>query len=207
NVFEAARLMDVQRVVYASSISTYGDQSSFGERPITEEDVPAPRNIYGTAKLLNDREAALYRNAYGSSLIGIRIASVFGHGRLRGRSAWAGRFASDPAVGRTAEFPFAPAMRWSMVYVDDAARLFVDTLMAPNPQHAIYNCSAYDLSLGEMAAAVRELIPDAKHTFGSGVGPTPHLVDSTRAQKEYGWQPKDFVENLKAHIAEARAAA
>ena len=35
NVFEAARLMGIRRVIYASTIAVYGLQDSFGDRPVT----------------------------------------------------------------------------------------------------------------------------------------------------------------------------
>ncbi|MBI3964738.1 MAG: NAD(P)-dependent oxidoreductase [Chloroflexi bacterium] len=206
NVFEAARLLDLKRVVYASSIAVYGDQSAYGDRPIREDDLPSPRTLYGASKLLNDIEAANYSRAYSLSLVGIRISSVYGHGRLRGRSAWGGTFASFPAVGKPVEFPYPAEMRWSMIYVEDAAELFVRALLAPKPAHAIYNSGGDNVSLGELAAAVRQEIPDAKHTFTDVQSQTYYMIDGTRAESEFGWQRTPLAQAVKAHIAEARAA-
>ena len=47
NVFEGARWTGIQRVVYASSIAVYGVQNTFGQRPITEDDLTDPVNVYG----------------------------------------------------------------------------------------------------------------------------------------------------------------
>ena len=54
NVFEVARWTGVQRVVYASSIAVYGVQETFGDRPVNEDDLAAPANVYGMTKAAND---------------------------------------------------------------------------------------------------------------------------------------------------------
>src|SRR3989337_2130239 len=38
NVFEAARLAGIERVVYASSETVYGSQEDYGDREVTEDD-------------------------------------------------------------------------------------------------------------------------------------------------------------------------
>ena len=37
NIFEAARLCDIKRVVYASSLAYYGPQSNYGDNEVVEE--------------------------------------------------------------------------------------------------------------------------------------------------------------------------
>jgi nucleoside-diphosphate-sugar epimerase len=206
NVFEAARLLDVERVIYASSIAVYGDQSLYGERPVSEQDMPAPTSLYGVAKLLNEHEAALYRQSCGLSLIGIRIGIVFGPGRLRGQGLWAAQFASDPAVGKPAVLPFACDTRTSLIYVDDVAELFARILAAPSPLHAIYNSGGDNVSLDELASQVRQIIPDAECAFGSGQLSLPYWVDSTRAESEFDWRRRPLAECIREHIDMARAA-
>ena len=73
NVFEAARWGGVERVVYASSIAVYGAQENFGDRLVTEDDLPTPTNVYGTTKAANDFAAARYSDRYGLDIRGIRI--------------------------------------------------------------------------------------------------------------------------------------
>jgi nucleoside-diphosphate-sugar epimerase len=206
NAFEAARLLDVERVIYASSIAVYGDQSLYGERPIAEQDMPAPTSLYGAAKLLNEQEAALYRQSCGLSMIGIRIGVVFGHGRLRGQGMWAAQFASDPAVGKPAALPFAGDTHASLIYVDDVAELFARILAAPSPLHAIYNTGGDNVSLDELTGQVRQILPDAEYTFGTGRLSLPYWLDSTRAEAEFDWKRRPLAERLCEHVAMARTA-
>ena len=65
NIFEAARWTDIERVVYASSIAVYGVQETFGERPLTEEDLNDPINVYGFTKSANDFAARTYIQNFG----------------------------------------------------------------------------------------------------------------------------------------------
>ncbi|MBN1661570.1 MAG: NAD(P)-dependent oxidoreductase [Anaerolineae bacterium] len=206
NAFEAARLLDVERVVYASSISVYGDQSLYGERPVAEQDMPAPASLYGVTKLLNEHEAALYRQSFGMSLIGVRIGVVFGHGRLRGQGLWAAQFASEPAVGKPAALPFTGNTRASLIHVDDVAELFARILAATSPLHAIYNAGGDNVSLDELVDQVRRIIPDAEYIWGTGRLSLPYWVDSSRAEAEFDWRRRPLPERIAEHIAEARAA-
>jgi len=206
NAFEAARLLDVERVVYASSIAVYGDQSLYGERPIAEQDMLAPASLYGAAKLLNEHEAALYRQSCGLTLVGIRIGVVFGHGRLRGQGLWAARFASDPAVGRPAALPYSRDARASLIYVDDVAELYARLLVAPSPLHAIYNSGGDNVSLDELTGQVCQILPDAEYTFGTGRLTLPYWVDSTRAESEFDWRRRPLAERLCEHVDMARVA-
>ena len=67
NVFEAARWCGIERVVYASSIAVYGVQETFGDRPVNEDDLPAPHNVYGMTKAVNDFAAPATANSTAST--------------------------------------------------------------------------------------------------------------------------------------------
>lgn len=205
NVFEASRALGVERVVFASSLAVYGDQALYGDRPVVEEDPPSPRGIYGAAKLLNEYQAASYREIFGLSVVGIRIGVVFGHGRQRGQGLWAGQFASEPALGRSAALPFDRTMRASMIYVDDVAELLVRALFAEAPRHVLYNSGGDTVTLETLAGIVRAQVPDALISFGIGSAEFPYLVDSSKAVDEFGWSRPSLERRIADHIAEARA--
>ena len=99
NVFEAAHRNGVSRVVYPSSIATYGDQSDHGDAVLDEESMQRPFSLYGVAKLANEFAARAYTRNTGLDCRGLRICTVFGHGRLTGRSAAASAMISNAAIG------------------------------------------------------------------------------------------------------------
>ncbi len=167
NVFEAARWGRVERVVYASSIAVYGVQETFGERPLTEDDLTAPINVYGMTKAVNDFSAGKYRERYGLDLRGIRIGTVFGHGRTTGMTGMiGGLMVSLPAVSRPVDMPFDPGEASPMIHAEDAAEIFVHVARSDVLNHPVYLTGGHLATIGDMADMVRRFIPDAQITTG-----------------------------------------
>ncbi len=75
NVLDAVRRHPVKRMVYASSAAVYGVPARL---PLHEEDPMLPLSPYGLEKSINDQYAALYREIYGQSTLGMRFFNVFG---------------------------------------------------------------------------------------------------------------------------------
>ncbi len=75
NVFEAARLNGVKRVVYASSSSVYGDQEKL---PESEDMLPKPISPYAVSKLATEYYGYCFFYNYGLETVGLRYFNVFG---------------------------------------------------------------------------------------------------------------------------------
>jgi UDP-N-acetylglucosamine 4-epimerase len=75
NMLEAAKLNNIQRVVYASSSSVYGD---LNESPKVETRVGKVLSPYAATKMANELYAEAYAKNYGMSLVGLRYFNVFG---------------------------------------------------------------------------------------------------------------------------------
>jgi nucleoside-diphosphate-sugar epimerase len=106
NVFEAARLAGVRRVVYASSgatVSAYerefpysalvaGRYDEVKEWPWLTEATPVrPAGLYGASKVWGEALARHYADAHGLSMICVRIGQVEAEDRptsIRGFSVW-----------------------------------------------------------------------------------------------------------------------
>ena len=65
NSFEAARLLGISRVVYASSEGVYGAQDEYGDREVTEDDHLHPGSGYALMKQFAEILAAEYTQQYG----------------------------------------------------------------------------------------------------------------------------------------------
>lgn len=74
-VLEAAVEAGVQRLVYASSSSLYGNADRF---PCREDDVPSPHSPYGMTKLAGEHLCRLYTANFGLSTVSLRYFTVFG---------------------------------------------------------------------------------------------------------------------------------
>lgn len=208
NVFEVARWTGVKRVVYASSISVYGVQETFGERPINEDDLPAPANVYGMTKAANDFAAAKYINQFGMDLRAVRICTVFGHGRTTGMTGMiGGLMMSLPAVGQPIDLPFHPDEPSPMIHAEDAAQIFVRVALSENLNHNIYISGGHLATVGDMAGAVRSIIPDARITMGDRKVPHVYLLDNSRMLADIGYEMAPLRVRILEHINDARAEA
>lgn len=74
-LFWAARDAGVQRVVYASSSSVYGETPTL---PKHEAMSPAPISPYAVSKLVTEQYAAIFDRLYGLETVGLRYFNVFG---------------------------------------------------------------------------------------------------------------------------------
>jgi len=75
NVLNASLKNKVQRVVFASSSSVYGNQSLL---PITEENPLHPVTPYGVSKLAGEKYCGAYYRTYALSTIALRYFNVYG---------------------------------------------------------------------------------------------------------------------------------
>ena len=82
NSFEAARLMGIKRVVYASSEGVYGPQDDYGNRPVVEDDRMRPGSIYALAKQMSEMLADQYGKLFGIKFTALRPCIGYGHGGL-----------------------------------------------------------------------------------------------------------------------------
>lgn len=208
NVFEAARWGGIRRVVYASSIAVYGIQDTFGDRPLTEDDLPAPVNVYGMTKAVNDFAAARYRTLHGLDIRGIRICTVFGHGRVTGMTGMiGGLMMSLPAVGQPVSMDFDPLEASPMIHAEDAAEIFVRATLADRLNHHIYISGGELATIADVADIVRGYIPDASITMGSRPVPHVYLVDNSRMMADLGYELPPLRMRVLDHINDARAEA
>jgi len=81
NVLATQQLLDVcvssgvQKVIYASSSSIYGNQE---ELPLREDMVPRPRSPYGVTKLAGEHLCGLYHANYQLDTVSLRFFTVYG---------------------------------------------------------------------------------------------------------------------------------
>lgn len=75
NVFEAARINNVKKVVYASSSSVYGDDVNLPKIEGKEGNVLSP---YALTKKVDELYGRLYSELYGLDTVGLRYFNVFG---------------------------------------------------------------------------------------------------------------------------------
>jgi nucleoside-diphosphate-sugar epimerase len=74
-LLEACRRHPIEKLVFASSSSVYGDSQSF---PTPESAYPRPISPYGVTKLAAEHLCELYRSVHGVPVTSLRLFTVYG---------------------------------------------------------------------------------------------------------------------------------
>ena len=74
-LLEACIEADLEKFVFASSSSVYGDAENL---PVKETDLPVPVSPYGVTKLAAEDLCHLYQKSYGLPVISLRYFTVYG---------------------------------------------------------------------------------------------------------------------------------
>lgn len=127
NVLDGARRAKVSRFVYASSAAVYGAPKCL---PLDEASTVAPLSPYGLEKSINDQYAALYRQLYEVSSLGLRYFNVYGP-RQDPSSPYAGvisRFAAAMQKGEDLRVFGDGAQTRDFIFVKDVAQVNLNAL-------------------------------------------------------------------------------
>jgi len=207
NVFEAARIFEVKRVVYASSVAVYGRASFRGKQTtdeLDEDDPPAPGTFYGMCKLYSENLAALYSRRFGLETVGIRPTSVFGLGRGARGSYASGLLPPQgvhymvlpelAALGQAVEMP-PDDTESDWIYAADAADVWYRAMTTPNLSRRIYNMAAERRRMADVTDHLRKLLPQARITISEKRVQTTPNMNTNNLKKDLGFQPRFTMES------------
>ena len=199
NVFEAARLSGVRRVVYMSSNAIYPERRTLDGPRFDEDDPPGPdatNLVYGACKLFNEHIARYYMEAFGLDPVGIRPTSVFGEGRGQRRGAPGDHFMVAPELaylGKPVTMP--PSEQVSdWIYVRDAAEVFMRAYRVEDPAHRVLNMAGECRRSGEISEHLRALFPEAPLAVSNEPLVMNSLLDTGRLRETLDFTPRYSVE-------------
>ena len=188
NMFEAARMFDLKRVVWASSVAVFGSPEDYNHQQIENDAPHYPKFIYGACKSLNERYASYYFDNYGVDTIGLRFTAVYGVGRTRGVTSFTTKMIENVALGRPCVVPFGDdAMDWQ--YVEDVSKSIVMSCTCPPTKTRAFNVKGGIRPVKEGAAYLKKLVPDAEITLEPGVFGISWDYDATPVAEEIGFTP------------------
>jgi nucleoside-diphosphate-sugar epimerase len=187
NLFEAARLAGVHRIVYFSSETVYGHV----EGPVREDAGLHPTTPYGVTKVTGELLADVYNSLYGTDVISLRLSEVYGPGN---KMPTALRDMLVAAVrGRSFRMPDGGDHRFQFIHVDDVARAVCCALDASTPAQRVFNVTGgSQVTLFDAVSIVRDAVPGADIEVGPGFW---HLDrqgewDISAAERELGYRPQ-----------------
>ena len=204
NLFEAARLAKLQRVIFASTIGTFGYQDGYGPEPITENTEPrAPKSLYGLMKLLNNGLAERYSKTFGIRIVKVHSAAVIGPGN----TAFSRQMIQLPALGKPGFANWPSAAPRNIVGVTDIARLYSKIALADEVEHDTYMGTGPSPTGREIAGIVIKYLPAARISFDEKARVPAWNFDNSRAVEEFDWKIQSVEEMVLAEIHGTREAA
>jgi UDP-N-acetylglucosamine 4-epimerase len=193
-VLEAARRAGVERVVYASSASVYGDAEAAVRREGEEGQALSP---YALSKQQGEAVAALYGRCYGLATVGLRYFNVYGPRQRRDGdyAAVVPNFLAAALAGRPLEIHGDGGQSRDFLFVRDAVEANLLAAEAVLPERA----TVVNVGAGEVTT-VLALAQAVQAATGSQVpivhgparaGDIRHAgADLARARAVLGYQPR-----------------
>ncbi|MBK9638267.1 MAG: SDR family oxidoreductase [Bacteroidetes bacterium] len=194
NMLLAARDAGVNRVVYASSSSVYGDSTI---SPKKESNLGKPLSPYAVSKLTNELYASVFAMHYGMEIIGLRYFNVFGPNQdPNGPYAAAiPLFMNSLLFGKDAVIYGDGEQTRDFTFVENAVQANIRALFTTNTE--AFN-KVYNVAVGE-SVSVNKLYKIIGELSGNDKSPSyaperkgdikNSLADITMAKNLLGYEP------------------
>jgi threonine 3-dehydrogenase len=205
-VLEAARLLGVERVVYASSVASYGPDAP---RDVVPNDFAQhPTGMYGVSKVCTERLGEYYHRRFGVDFRAVRFPPIFGLGRAAssGWTAFTSVAVEEAALGRPYAMRVSPETATGVLYIRDAAQSLADIAAADGTRLTTrcYSLHGFVVTAQELADAILRHVPDAHITFEPDeqvtafVRSIPQKLDDSLARTDWDWQPRHTLDEAVA---------
>ncbi|MBV7484598.1 NAD(P)-dependent oxidoreductase [Bordetella sp. BOR01] len=202
NTLEAARLLAGKKIVFASSISVYGDRRSetiTEETPFGSYGVNAAISTYASTKLVGEHLGRLYAQKYGVAACNARFSTVYGenqHGRgvnalyiLEALQAVAR--GQPPVIAGTGEESH------DFIHASDVARGCIAMMARGGPGATFNIASGVSTSVNKLVGMVLDeynstLKPAYKEDTRDAKAPSHSKLDISieRARTQLAWEPR-----------------
>lgn len=218
HVLEAARLFDVKKVLFISSVSTYGYQVP---RVVTDDSLQRPTSMYGCGKLYCELLGRFYRTKFGLDFRTFRSPTLVGPGvRTPAVTQYVSLMVEYGALGKPYVCNVAEDTRNAgLMYFKDAIRALDLLYQAPKEQIKTVNYNVSGLKGSITARELEQVIKKHVREFSVSYKPDKEVVeylekykngmqviDDISARKEWGWEPVyqdldslvvDFIEEIR----------
>lgn len=212
HILEAARLFNVNSVIFPSGIANYGR----GAPEIITDDTfqSNPSQIYAATKIFGERLGEYYHYRFGVNFRCVRFPAICGPGRREGLAAYASLMVHEPVKGRPCQLPIDEKTQMPFIYIKDVIRCLTSLKNTDeaNLRRRVYNIDGFSMPAKEMADIVRRYIPDAKIEFLAKENVVklardmPKGMDAAKAREDWGWKPEyDWHKAVQDFIAEVKA--
>jgi threonine 3-dehydrogenase len=212
NILEAARLFNVKRVIFTSTIASYG----LGLHTVDEDTIQMPISMYGVTKVFSERLGEYYCRKFGIDFRAVRLPSIIGPGRgAGGASAYSTLMISEPALKRPYAVTVEEDVIMPILYIKDCVDCLIGLYEADNAKlkRRVYAIAGFSPTAKEIYDEVKRALPSADIKFKPDrelteiVRSWPQYLKETKAFEDWGWKTKyflketvkDFIEEVQTH--------
>ena len=198
NVFEVARLSNVKKIFFPSSIAVFGDDAPLISTP--QSAFLNPATVYGISKAAGENWAQYYFIKYGLDIRSLRYPGVVGYQSMPGGGTtdYAVDIYHSAVKGESYSCFLNAETKLPMIYMEDAIRATIELMQAPIENiktRTSYNLGAMSFNPSEIFDEIKKLYlnfeieynPDFRQTIADK---WPKSIDDSEAQKDWGWKPR-----------------
>jgi threonine 3-dehydrogenase len=208
NVFEVARLSNVKKIFFPSSIAVFGDDAPLISTP--QSAFLNPATVYGISKAAGENWAQYYFIKYGLDIRSIRYPGVIGYQSMPGGGTtdYAVDIYHSAVKGESYSCFLNAETKLPMIYMEDAIRATIELMQAPIENiktRTSYNLGAMSFNPSEIFDEIKKLYlnfeieynPDFRQTIADK---WPKSIDDSEAQKDWGWKPRFNLKSMTSLI-------
>jgi nucleoside-diphosphate-sugar epimerase len=205
NVLMAAREHSVDRVVYTSSASVYGNPRSI---PINEDDGLASLSPYAVSKLGGENYCLAFYESYGLPTACVRYSNVYGPGQ-RAENPYSGvvaKFMRDARAGVPLSIHGDGEQTRDYTFVDDAVEATLAAAIRPRAEGEVFNVgTGIETSVNELGLAIGRALGvevELKHIDRRDIDNIRRrVVNIEKARRMLRWGPQVTLERGLAQTA------
>lgn len=163
NVLEAARIFDVNKIIYSSSIAVYGRDIK-GD-VIDDYTLQRPNTAYGVYKTFSELIGHFYFNKYGVDFRTLRFSSIVGPGsKVKHVSVYNSWAIEKSYFGEPYDIFVESHTKCPIIYFKDAVRGLKILCEAPenNIRTRCYNLIGMEVKAKELEASIKRKMPHAQ---------------------------------------------
>ena len=206
SLLEAAVKHDVQRVIFPSSLASFGTPLP---DPLPEDYPQWPRGFYGFTKASVERLGFYYREAQGLDFRAIRLPIIISPYPSAGAaSSYASNMFIDTVLQRPVTLKIRPTSNPSLMYINDCLHAIdllthADRALLTRSSYNLYSCNP---SASDIAKTIEQHLPDSTIDFETDdtvanlIDSWPQQIDDSCARQDWGWKPQFDLQQMTSHF-------
>lgn len=152
-VMEAARKLDIKRIVFCSSAATYGVPVRI---PVTEDHPLRPLNLYGVTKVSGEQIINTYWDNYRIETVNLRFGNIYGVGVFTRWDTVIPKFVNQAVGGEPITVYGDGEYSRDFVHVQDITKAMMLSLTTPGIGGETFNVGGETLTINRLVEIVKE---------------------------------------------------